>query len=377
MAHSDSLDPELRLETVGAYRLDAILEVDRLGQVYMGTRAGGREPCTVRVLARHLVDAPQLLERTIHEARFSNDLRHPNIIDVIEVLDEGAPRQVAIVTPFVDGPTLEQIAREGIEQPAALAMMCQVVLALHACHQAGVVHGNLTPTNVYAAEPIRPGQRTLPRAVITEFGFSHVVGQRVPGTEEVHGDLAYLAPEQPGRAMASTAADVYAVGALLYELLTGSRLFASETDKRNTSVAIGLPSMPHAAVLTDLIRRCVAPDPNDRPTLEEVRATLEPIVPDEDCATPRPTGVDEVAAHHEPSGQWCVIHIVSRPAGATIRRVGGTDIIATAPYDLVVSADLPYVELELALDGHATRRVRVRTDETERTVDLPFVVSER
>lgn len=344
----------------------------------MGTRRGGQEPCAVRVLARHLVDSPHLLERTVHEVRFSNDLRHPNIIDLVEVVDEGAPRQIALVTPFVDGPSLEQLARDGVDQRTALAIVWQVVQALRACHPSGVVHGHLTPRNICLTEPLRPGT-PIPRVVVTDFGFSHVVGRRVPGSEDVHGDLAYLAPEQAGRAMASTATDVYAIGEILYELLTGSRLFSSETDKRNTAVAIGLPSMPHAATLTDLVRRCVSVDPEARPTLEEVRSTLEPLVPEDDCAVSRAkhTPEEDAATHHEPSGKWSVIHIVSRPEGATIRRVGSTDIIAHAPYDLVVPADLPHVELELALDGHATRRVRVRTEEKERVVDLPFVVSER
>ena len=115
-----------------------------------------------------------------------------------------------------------------------------------------------------------------------------------------------------------------------------------------------------------------------RPTLDEVRRVLGDLCP----AQLRPDefgdeGPTMAGAHRPPSKQWSIIRVVSRPAGASIRRVGATETIATAPYDLVVSSEAPFVELELALDGHATRRVRINTDEAIRTIDLPFVVSER
>lgn len=380
VAHSDSLDPALRLEAVGAYRLQAILDVDRLGQVYLGTHAEGGNSCCVRVLARHVVDTPALLERSIHEARFANDLRHPNVVDLVEVVDEGEPRQVALVTPFVEGPSFHQIAREGVTPETALALVCQLVHGLRACHQSGVVHGNLTPSNVFAAEPIDPDASTAPRTLITGFGFSHIAGRIAPDSTRPHGDLAYLAPEQFGRPNASTAADVYAVGEILYEILTGRQLYA-ETSDRGRAVAVGLPAVPYAQTLTDLINRCVSTDPEQRPTLDDVRLALSPLVPEQDCTSFEEEDEFGEASfsgvHHEPSGQWSVIKIISRPAGAAIRRVGVSGVIATAPYDLVVSADLPFVELELQLDGHASRRIRVRTDEKSRIVDMPFVISER
>ncbi len=380
VAHSDSHDPALRLQAVGAYRLQAVLDVDRLGQVYLGTHAEGGNSCCVRVLAQHIVDTPALLERSIHEARFAADLRHPNVVDLVEVVDEGEPRRVALVTPFVEGPTFQQIAREGVRPETALALVCQLVNGLRACHQSGVVHGNLTPSNIFAAETIDPDASSPPRTLISGFGFSHVAGRFAPGSTRPHGDLAYLAPEQFGRSNASTAADVYAVGAILYEMLTGRQLYA-ETADRGGAVGVGLPAVPYGPALTDLVNRCVATDREQRPTLDDVRLTLSPLVPEQDC-----TSIEEddefgeasfSGVHHEPSGQWSVIKIVSRPAGAAIRRVGVSGVIATAPYDLVVSADLPFVELELELEGHASRRIRVRTDEKARTVDMPFVISER
>lgn len=359
MVHADMLDPEDRLEALGAYRLEALLGAAPFRHIYLGTHSDLRNSAVVEVVTRSIVDSPALVDRVIHETRATNDLRHPNIAETLEVIDVGDPRHVGVVRPYLRGATLDQPRRFTAEQSFSIAL--QLVAALEAAHAIGVVHGNLGPSDLNVGED----ENGLCRLRVLGFGYAHLAGRTDPNTNTPYPRSAYLAPEQRDGEIVVTPSDTFAVGMLLRDLLGGAG-----------DDALAHLDLPGADDVRAAIRGCLAHDPDARPALTEVRKTLEALCPPELAAEVPAASESTATGPHKPSGEWTVVRMVSRPSGASIRRVGSASTIATTPYDLVVSADVPTIDLELALDGHATRRVRVATSELERIVDLPIMVCE-
>ena len=181
---------------------------------------------TVRaVAARH----PTALERFKREIQLARRVTHPNVCRIFEFGFHTAPVGPPIVfltMELLSGETLlERLQRELSLRPGrALPLVAQMVSALEAAHRAGVVHRDFKSANVVLVP--MPGGSV--RAVVTDFGLAQVAageGERSPSAEEVSGTLDYMAPEQIQGDEPTPAVDVYALGVVMYEMLTGRRPF--------------------------------------------------------------------------------------------------------------------------------------------------------
>ena len=262
MAHSDSLDLKNLPEAIGAYRLEAVLEANATGQTFLATHPSPSAPTQIRILARSLVESAEYIEHIVNETRATNDLRHPNIIDLIEVIDDGEPRQIAFVSPFIDGPALKHLVANAWSVDEVLLLTLQLASALAASHKIGVVHGNLSPAALFIAKSAEQNDDSRRHLLVTNFGFARVVGRPTANVGEVFGNVSYLAPEQLERNEVTTAVDVYAIGEILFELLSRQPLFGVGLNEKSDRTAANRPSgdaPPIPACRADRAVRCQGP----------------------------------------------------------------------------------------------------------------------
>jgi serine/threonine protein kinase len=214
-------------------------------------------------LADNLARDDELHARFLREARLAARVAHPNIVRVYDVGEEdGVP---FIAMEYVEGETLAaMLARRGVLlEHEASALGTQLFRALAAAHAAGLVHRDVKPQNLLLR---RDGVLKL-----SDFGVAvGLGGTRLTMAGTVLGTAAYLAPEQARGEDVSPAADVYAGGAVLYELLTGRppRIASSLAE-------LGRPGpIEPPPVLADLVLACLAPDPRARPGADVVARRL-------------------------------------------------------------------------------------------------------
>jgi eukaryotic-like serine/threonine-protein kinase len=268
---------------IGEYVVKARLAEGGHGAVYEAEhRVLGRR-AAVKVMHRHLADSGEMVARFVREARIVNQIRHPGIVDIYDLgtLPDGQPY---CVMEFLPGRSLAALlaARGRLEPRVAVAILEQVCAALSAAHAAGIVHRDMKASNVMVddADP--------PRAKLLDFGIAKV---NLPGTEgltragERLGTQSYMSPEQLQCRPVDARTDVYGVGVLLYQLLTGRLPFtgadAAEVERLHLeapppSMALQAPVPP---ALDAVAARCLAKRPDDRyPSADALAAALRAAV---------------------------------------------------------------------------------------------------
>ncbi|HEX4965599.1 MAG TPA: tetratricopeptide repeat protein [Thermoanaerobaculia bacterium] len=232
------------------------------------------ERVAVKTIRPEIARDEWAIARFRREIQLGKKVTHPNVCRVFDLFHhspetEGPDERITFLTmELLPGETLAaRLARLGPLSPdAALPFVRQMASALAAAHAAGVVHGDFKSSNVMIA-----GEGEGARAVVTDFGLARGggPGEDRPGARGRGGTPAYMAPEQVQGGGPSVAGDVYALGVVLYEMVTGRRPFAGETPL-SAAVPGARPSSPRE-IVPDLdpawesaILRCLATDPKDR-----------------------------------------------------------------------------------------------------------------
>ena len=263
---------------LGRYRLEEIVGHGGMAVVYRGLDEVLGRTVAVKVLADNLANDQSLRERFLREARLAGRLDHPAIVKVFEAGEEnGRP---FIVMEYVEGENLAiRLVRETKLDPAeAVAIAVDVCGGLEHAHEAGLVHRDVKPHNILLS---KDGVTKL-----GDFGIArHAEGTRLTEIGSILGTAAYLAPEQAAGEDVTTAVDIYALGVVLYEMLTGSPPYTYETlrevlvdrhQQRVPSPREHAPALPHT--MEDIVMRCLAQLPQYRPQsaaalADELRAT--------------------------------------------------------------------------------------------------------
>jgi serine/threonine-protein kinase len=203
------------------YRLDERIAGGGMGDVWRGTDEVLGRTVAVKVLLPALLDEPGFAERFRGEARTMATINHPGVVDVY---DYGSDDQVAfLVMEYVEGDalsrTLQRVKR--LTPARTMALTAQAAAALQAAHEKGIVHRDVKPGNLL----VRPNG-TL---VLTDFGIarSELVGQ-LTAAGSVLGTASYISPEQAAGAVATPASDVYGLGVVAYQCLSGRRPFEGD-----------------------------------------------------------------------------------------------------------------------------------------------------
>ncbi|WP_225849312.1 serine/threonine-protein kinase [Streptomyces sp. HPF1205] len=259
----------------GRYRLEERLARGGMGAVWRGVDTTLGRPVAVKVLA--IEDDPDLTERFRLEARAAARLNHPNLVAAYDFgAHDGRPY---LVMELVDGHSLsEELAGYGpLDPDRAAGIAAQTARGLAAAHGQSVVHRDIKPGNLMLA-----ADGTVK---IADFGIARLIDEASPAltaTGHVMGSSAYLAPERALGAPAVPASDVYSLGCVLYEMLTGRPPFGGGTAAavahqhvQATPVPPGRlrPGIP--AALADLLPHLMAKDPAARPTAQELATRLE------------------------------------------------------------------------------------------------------
>ena len=255
----------------GRYRLGHPLGHGGMATVYLARDTELDRPVAVKVLAENAAGDDGLRKRFLREARLAARLSHPNVVGVFDAgEDDGRP---FLVMEHVEGETLADLLARRVKLPAeeVRGLGQQAARGLAHAHSAGLVHRDVKPQNLLLRE-----DGTLK---IADFGIARAAeGTALTQAGTVLGTAAYLAPEQALGEQATPASDVYSLGAVLYELLTGRppievRSFEDLAKAKPIAPVRELaPETPRD--LEDLVMRCLARNPSYRPKDLEQELTL-------------------------------------------------------------------------------------------------------
>ncbi|MGH9372821.1 MAG: serine/threonine-protein kinase, partial [Vicinamibacterales bacterium] len=215
--------------TVEHYRVESMLGRGGMGEVYRAVDTRLDRAVAIKFLPEPSAAVASTVERFFREARAASALNHPNIVTIHEV---GRSPQGGhfIVQELVEGQTLTAHVREPLPIETVAAIGAQVARALAVAHGAGIAHRDIKPDNIM----LRPDGYVK----VLDFGLARQTGEQsghvtitgegtIPGT--LVGTMPYMSPEQAEGSAVGTASDVFSLGIVLYELVTGRRPFVAET----------------------------------------------------------------------------------------------------------------------------------------------------
>jgi tRNA A-37 threonylcarbamoyl transferase component Bud32 len=308
-----SLDPNARLGTLlgGRYRIDSLLGAGAMGAVYLARHEVLLREFAVKVLRRDLAEDPRIARRFQREARAASRVQHPNIVYISDfgTTEDGS---LFLVMEYIPGQDLRQELRQctALEPPRALRILIQLADALDCAHRAGVVHRDLKPENLIIG--VHRGKRD--HLKVLDFGMAKILepsgppGLQITGRGEVHGTPEYMSPEQIEGREVGPASDVYTMGVVAYELLTGvppysgvrMEVLLSHCNTPPVPPSVRRPQALLLPAFDAIVGRCLAKKPEERyATAGEVKVALErllrfvagdqtSLVPQEDTGAPGP-----------------------------------------------------------------------------------------
>jgi serine/threonine-protein kinase len=279
------------VDTLVAERYRLVTEIARgaIGTVWRAWDTSTDEPVAVKLLRPEAAAQPELVAAFLNEAELIADLDHPSIIRPRNFLSEGTDgwTGMALVMELIEGADLRRRLRTGgpLEPAMAAGIAAQVADALAYLHGRGVVHGDVKPANILLSDlggPVR----------LADFGVARRISRDPtveirPGTAPIRrrailATPEYVAPEVVAGHNPSAAADIYALGLVLYELLCGRSPYrggtATEVLRRHARcVPVPPPGLP--PVVWPVIEDCLTPDPADRPDAAALAARLRAVEP--------------------------------------------------------------------------------------------------
>lgn len=248
----------------GRYQIEQLLGEGGMARVYLGRDLRLNRPVAIKIPHPHLMTDPDFMARFRHEAHAAAMVSHPNLVDVYDVGQDGDRHY--IVMEYVAGTTLKQLINR--EAPFAISRAVriaeQIARGLHAAHRAGLIHRDIKPQNIIVNDD---GQ-----VRITDFGVAKSrLSTAMTETGVTLGTVDYIAPEQAQGRAATPQSDIYALGVVLYEMLTGRLPFTGDNPVAVAMKHISEPAPPPRrynpqipAALEAIILRALAKDPAQR-----------------------------------------------------------------------------------------------------------------
>jgi eukaryotic-like serine/threonine-protein kinase len=312
----DIQDPRIGTTIVGRYTLEEVVGEGGMATVYRASDRVNDRPCAIKVMNPELAQNPVIQERFRREAKAAQKIAHPNII---EILDQGetADGAMYLVMELLEGQTLAELMDHG-KVPIAhtLAILIQVARALARAHDLEVIHRDMKPENIFLAH--QPDGTEVVK--LLDFGIARSMQDaRLTGSGEVFGTPQYMAPERIMSTEAGPAADLYALGVMLFEMLTGklpfsasdaATFFVKHLKEPPPSLRGVDPSLPEA--LDRLCLELMAKSPAERPVdahrvYGDLMAVAEPLgieVPREPQAPAPSSRQPSITNEVSPSGRW-------------------------------------------------------------------------
>ena len=271
------------------YLLQRLIASGGMATIYAGMDTRLDRPVAVKIMHAHLANDEAFVSRFIKEAKATAALSHPNIVSIQDQgWNEGGPPAVFLVMELVEGSTLRDFLNQqgsvSIEQ--MFQLMSPVLSALAAAHKIGIIHRDIKPENILISKD--------GRVKVADFGLARnmAIGQTMTvESSVVLGSVSYLSPEQVQRGVADARSDIYAVGIVLFEMLTGGKPYEGETpiqiayrhvNDRIPSLQSIKSDIPIA--ISELVYAATAPNPDHRPKdaeellskFREIQAQIDP-----------------------------------------------------------------------------------------------------
>jgi eukaryotic-like serine/threonine-protein kinase len=272
---------------IGSYQLKKRLGIGAMGEVFLGEHPTLGKQVAIKVLRKEVSTDQQLVKRFFAEAQAISALCHPNIVKVLDlsVLPNG---RAYYISEYIEGKSLFQLLHEKkrLSFFEAKPLIQQLLSALSAAHQSGIIHRDIKPANVFLTNEVGDAQLKL-----LDFGIAKLqeksglalTGVSLPGV--VLGTPAYMAPEQCTGQEVQASSDLYSVGVMLFEMLTGALPFGLLDDQRQMEAHVHQKPpllrghVPDAPLGVEaFLQRALEKDPAHRFTsAEEMLAALEDI----------------------------------------------------------------------------------------------------
>jgi len=271
----------------GRYQVRSRIARGGMATVYLATDQRLERRVAIKIMHGHLADDSAFKIRFIQEARSAARLAHPNVVNVF---DQGQDDDMAyLVMEYLPGITLRDLLKDyGQLTPEQTLDILEAVLSgLAAAHKAGIVHRDVKPENVLLADD--------GRIKISDFGLARAVNNNTATGQALLGTIAYLSPELVTRGIADARSDIYALGIMTFEMLTGQQPYVGEAPMQiayqHANDTVPMPSSKVASVpreLDELVLWATARDPEDRPRdarvmldqLHDVSALVRSAAPD-------------------------------------------------------------------------------------------------
>lgn len=264
MTTSQQTDPLIGRLVDGRYRVRARIARGGMATVYVATDLRLERRIALKVMHGHLSDDSVFQSRFIQEARAAARLADPHVVNVF---DQGQDGELAyLVMEYLPGITLRELMREQkrLTVPQTITIMDAVLAGLAAAHRAGIVHRDVKPENVLLAED--------GRIKIGDFGLARATTANTASGAQLMGTIAYLAPELVTRGTADARSDIYALGIMLYEMLTGEQPYKGEQPMQiafqHATESVPRPSVRNPGVpeqLDELVLWATEKTPDERP----------------------------------------------------------------------------------------------------------------
>ncbi len=414
---------EARIGNVlGSYRLMALLGEGGMGIVYLAEHTRLGREVALKMLRPEYADDPNVVKRFFGEARAVNQIKNENIVEITDFIeDEGSENYY--IMEVLKGSSLADVQKEGIPTTErTLAICIQVCNALTAVHDSGIVHRDLKPDNVFLTE--RAGQQDFVKlldfgiAKLMDAGDNRSLAQTSAGA--VLGTPEYMSPEQVSGKPIDHRTDIYALGVILYEMVTGRKPLSANTFGEMVMKHLtvqppkprNLKNVPYpiSEELEGLILMCLEKDPENRPqTMAEIALRLQDIAAGttSEPLESAPTGgrklglviavaagvaviivgvawvllhdggatsatvvapAVETPAAQKASPEKIQIRFESIPAGAEVFRQNEKKPLGTTPFALSLEPAPESTTFEFLLAGYETSAEEVRLEKTTSVV---------
>jgi serine/threonine protein kinase len=254
---------EPKISSIGKYRIIELVGEGAMGVVYRAIDPVLERTVAIKVMNDSIARQADLRKRFLHEAQAAGSLQHPNVVCIYDLGE--ADGHLFIAMEFVQGVDLEHLIEKGdpLSLQGKLDIIIDVLTGLAFAHKRGIVHRDIKPANIRVAED--------GRAKIMDFGVAHLASSSMTSTGSILGTPTFMAPEQITEGKTSPATDIFAVGGVLYQILTLMKPFDAPTlqnlffkiiTEKPRPVTELMPNLPPA--LDRIVNKAMAKEPADR-----------------------------------------------------------------------------------------------------------------